>query len=209
MESGGDRRHDGLLFRIYQGMVTFAPMGARILERKKVEMDCGIEVLVEVKDSRRLSLRLRSDGFPVLTVPVGCSWSRAMSFLESQEQWIRGRLKVREEHDRLLPPLTPALAREFRMRLPSVFERWQHEMGLRPSAVTVRDMVSRWGSCHPVTKRISISFRLAQYPEECTDYVVVHELAHLRYANHGPEFWALVERYFPEHKKCRAILRGK
>lgn len=169
----------------------------------------GTEVLVEVKDCRRLSLRLRADGRPVLTVPAGCAWSRAMAFLSDQEQWIRDRLLVREERSRSLPPLTPELARAFWFRLPSVFERWEKEMGLRPSAVAVKDMSSRWGSCHPVTKKISISFRLAQYPDECTDYVVVHELAHLRHANHGPEFWALVERYFPEHKKCRAILRGK
>lgn len=184
-------------------------MGARILERKKVELAGGLEVIVEVKDSRRLSLRLRADGTPVLTVPVWCPWSRAMTFLSAQEQWLRSRLEVREERARKLPPFTPALARAFKLRLPLVFERWEREMGLRPSAVTVRDMSSRWGSCHPVTRRISISFRLAQYPEECTDYVVVHELAHLRHANHGPEFWALVERYFPDHKKCRAILRGK
>lgn len=184
-------------------------MGARIIERKKVELAGGTEVLVEVKDCRRLSLRLRADGIPVLTVPAGSSWSRAMTFLKEQEQWIRDRLEAREERSSKLPPLTAALARAFYLRLPSVFERWEREMGLKPSAVAVKDMSSRWGSCHPVTRKISISYRLAQYPDVCTDYVVVHELAHLRHANHGPEFWALVERHFPEYKKCRAILRGK
>lgn len=184
-------------------------MGARILERRKIELPGGTVVLVEVKDSRRLSLRLRSDDTPVLTVPAGCSWNRAMTFASGQEQWILDKLRSRRERAQTLPPLTPALARAFWLRLPSVFERWGKVMGLKPSAVAVKDMSSRWGSCHPVTRKISISFRLAQYPDECTDYVVVHELAHLRHANHGPEFWALVERYFPEHKKCRAILRGK
>ena len=46
-----------------------------------------------------------------------------------------------------------------------------------------------------------------QYPEEAIDYVVVHELAHLRHMNHSPEFHALVARYLPDHKARRALLK--
>ena len=209
MESWGDCRLCGLLFRFYTVIFNFAVVGARIIERKKLELDIGIEVIVEVKASRRLSLRLRANGIPVLTVPAECDWRRAMDFLKSQEQWLADKLRLRDERLKKLPPLTPAMARAFKLRLPSVFDRWQRAMGLEPTDVSVRDMSSCWGSCRPATRRITISYRLAQYPEECTDYVVVHELAHLRYANHSRDFWALVERYFPEYKKCRAILRGK
>ena len=54
-------------------------------------------------------------------------------------------------------------------------------------------MTSRWGSCQPATGRICINVRLALYPPECLEYVVVHELCHLRERGHGPAFQALMD----------------
>jgi predicted metal-dependent hydrolase len=63
----------------------------------------------------------------------------------------------------------------------------------------------RWGSCTPTTGAIRISHRLATLPEWVLDYVIVHELAHLVEANHGPRFWALVQRY-PKTERARGYL---
>jgi predicted metal-dependent hydrolase len=66
----------------------------------------------------------------------------------------------------------------------------------RPKTVRwVDNMSQRWGSCTPDDGSIRISSRLAGYPAWVLDYVIVHELAHLRVANHGPEHDALVDRY--------------
>jgi len=63
----------------------------------------------------------------------------------------------------------------------------------------------RWGSCTPERGAIRLSHRLATIPPWVRDYVLVHELAHLREANHGPRFWALVNRY-PLAERARGYL---
>jgi hypothetical protein len=70
------------------------------------------------------------------------------------------------------------------------------EMKLEPRQITVRDQRSRWGSA---SRRGTVSFsrRLVLSPPDILDYVVVHELAHLRWAGHGARFWALVHRHAP------------
>lgn len=69
-------------------------------------------------------------------------------------------------------------------------------------------MVSRWGSCNVKTGRICINVQLAAQPPECLEYVVVHELCHLREANHGPRFHALLDAYLPHWRDAERKLRG-
>ena len=79
-------------------------------------------------------------------------------------------------------------------------------MGLRPAGITITGARTRFGSCSS-KRRISFSFRLMQYPPEAIDYVVVHELAHLRHMNHSAQFYALIEQYMPDYKVRRAMLK--
>jgi hypothetical protein len=77
-----------------------------------------------------------------------------------------------------------------------------------PRAKTVRwadNMSQRWGSCTPDDASIRVSSRLAAYPAWVLDYVLVHELAHVRVASHGPEHDALVDRY-PYAERARGFL---
>lgn len=68
------------------------------------------------------------------------------------------------------------------------FDKWQNLSGLYRSSLTIRKTVSRWGSCNPKTGAINLSLYLINLPEFCLDYVVLHELCHLRYSNHGKLF---------------------
>ena len=63
------------------------------------------------------------------------------------------------------------------------------------------------GSCQPATGRICINVRLALYPPECLEYVVVHELCHLLEGGHGPRFKALMDAFMPDWRERRAKLR--
>ncbi len=67
------------------------------------------------------------------------------------------------------------------------------------------DQNSCWGSCTPARGTIRLSHRLATVPAFVRDYVLVHELAHLLEANHGPQFWKLVNRY-PKTERARGYL---
>lgn len=70
-------------------------------------------------------------------------------------------------------------------------------LGLKFSTLTVRDQVSRWGSCS-ARRGISLNWRLILLQPELQDYVILHELAHLSEMNHGPHFWCLLDWYDPE-----------
>jgi len=78
--------------------------------------------------------------------------------------------------------------------------------GFRFNRVTMRDQKSRWGSCSRL-RNLNFNWRLIMAPIEIIDYVVVHELCHLKEMNHSPRYWALVAQTLPEHKKFRKWLR--
>ena len=84
------------------------------------------------------------------------------------------------------------LKREARRLLDARAMYYAELLGVKPSRITVRDTSSRWGSCSS-TRNLSFSWRLILAPPFVLEYVVAHEVAHLREMNHGPRFWRLVE----------------
>jgi predicted metal-dependent hydrolase len=80
------------------------------------------------------------------------------------------------------------------------------EHGLTVRRVTIRNQRSRWGSCSRAGA-IALNFRLLQMPPEVCDYVLIHELMHLKQQNHGPRFWALVEKACPAYRDAERWLR--
>ncbi len=82
---------------------------------------------------------------------------------------------------------------------------WAARFGQSPGRVLIRDQRRRWGSCSP-DGTLRFNWRLAMFTPALIDYVVVHELCHLRQPNHGPRFWAEVERLLPDYRQRRATL---
>jgi predicted metal-dependent hydrolase len=78
-------------------------------------------------------------------------------------------------------------------------EKWSKEMGLIPSHVGYRKAKTRWGSCSG-RDRISFNFYLMKLPTSLIEYVIVHELSHIRHKNHSADFWGLVKRYIDDYK---------
>ena len=81
-------------------------------------------------------------------------------------------------------------------------------IGVVPKRVTMKDTTSRWGSCAP-DKSLALCWRLVMAPPFVQDYVVAHEVAHLRHMNHGPKFWALVDQLTPHAKAAIPWLRAE
>ncbi len=79
-------------------------------------------------------------------------------------------------------------------------------MGVNYGKITIRNQKTRWGSCSS-KGNLNFNYKLYYMPERLMDYVIVHELAHLKYMNHSKEFWRVVETYYPSYKQCREELR--
>lgn len=86
-------------------------------------------------------------------------------------------------------------------------EHYSAQLGVRPSRVTIRGQRSRWGSCSS-KGTVSLNWRLMMVPSALVDYVVVHELCHLRHMNHSPQFWAMVAGAVPDYRERRRSLNA-
>lgn len=102
--------------------------------------------------------------------------------------------------------ITQALKKIALGEIKSRTEHYASHIGKRINRVTVRDTRSRWGSCSS-TGNLSFSWRLVFAPREVMEYVVAHEVAHLRHMNHSHAFWALVEYLCPDYEIAKEWLR--
>jgi len=98
------------------------------------------------------------------------------------------------------------LQHQGRIHLIPWLKRSSNQTGLRYQKAQVRGQKSRWGSCSS-RGTISLNFKLLFLPKELAQYVLIHELAHIRHLNHSPAFWELVAQYEPEHRKREAALK--
>ena len=102
--------------------------------------------------------------------------------------------------------VTEALKKIASVTLTKLAERDAARIGRRLDRVSVRDTRSRWGSCSS-TARLSFSYRLIFAPKEVMEYVVAHEVAHLRHMNHSPAFWNAVALLCPDYDAARDWLK--
>lgn len=106
----------------------------------------------------------------------------------------------------LRAPLEAQFARRAKIELPARTWELAAEKGADVKHVTVRNQRSRWGSCS-AGGTISLNWRLVQAPESVRDYIICHELAHLREMNHSARFWAQVEALFPAWREAEHWLK--
>jgi predicted metal-dependent hydrolase len=171
-------------------------------------------VFVRHPRARRYVIRVRDDGSVRVTVPRWGSKREAQAFAQRERAWIdKQRRQVHEERLRLgvspAPPISDAddrlrdrATRELPARLLELAARY----GLAVSRVSVRNQKSRWGSCSRAA-HICLNWRLIRMPDFVRDYVMIHELMHLKRMDHSPRFWKLVAAACPEYQIARRWLR--
>ena len=84
----------------------------------------------------------------------------------------------------------------------------QIEEDIHYPALKIRNMKTRWGVCNVKTKTITLNLELIKMPEKYLDYVIIHELCHLKHPNHSKDFWNMVSKYEPLYKKIREEMKN-
>ncbi len=163
---------------------------------------------VRHRRARRYVVRVEPAGRVRVTIPLGGSRREAEAFVSRQDAWIRRQLtRVSSAQSILTSPERTVLQAEATRVLPAALHALAARHGLTVSRVSIRNQRSRWGSCGR-NGHITLNWRLMAMPAPVREYVLVHELMHLRYMNHSPAYWALVKAACPDFASARAWLRA-
>ena len=166
--------------------------------------------------ARRYLIRVTDEGVVRVTVPRWGSKREAAAFAEQQRAWIEKQLeRVRrasnggagESNEERRARERARQARARRELPPRLLELAAHH-GLTVARISIRNQRSRWGSCSRAG-HICLNWRLVTMPEEVRDYVLIHELMHLKRMDHSPRFWKLVAEACPQYEEARAWLRSQ
>jgi predicted metal-dependent hydrolase len=160
---------------------------------------------VRMRRARRYVMRVRPDGDLRVTIPRGGSKAEAIRFADKHLEWAR-----RQRARVLASKRPPSVDRELRARaaneLPPQLLALAARHGLPVTRVSIRNQRSRWGSCS-ARGHIALNFRLLLMPPEVRDYILIHELMHLRQPNHSIRFWRLVEAACPGFRDAERWLK--
>jgi predicted metal-dependent hydrolase len=180
-------------------------------------------VFVRHPRARRYLIRVTDAGTVRVTVPRWGSKREAAAFAEREHAWIEQQLRARAERelrererrrtngDAGGPNGEPhARPRELLARakneLPPRLLELAARHGLAVTRVSIRNQRWRWGSCSR-SGHICLNWRLVTMPDEVRDYVLIHELMHLKRMDHSPKFWKLVAEACPGYQDARLWLR--
>ena len=125
------------------------------------------------------------------------------NYIELENNEVNIYLSNDDERDALIKQLYRKCAQK---QYITTIKKMVEKTGLEPESWRVRDIQSAWGTCS-AKKTITLSLNLVKKREEVIEYVVVHELCHLKHMNHSPEFWNLVSKYIPNYKEYRKELK--
>lgn len=171
------------------------------------------EVWILRKRIKNINLRVKPpDGRIEVSAPLRVDTSFVRAFVREKRGWIRKQQeRIAASPQGRAAAASPDEVAQWRevvqAFVPPLIAKWEPIMGVKAGKIAYRNMTSRWGSCQPSTGRICINVRLALYPPECLEYVVVHELCHLLERGHGSRFHALMDAFLPDWKAIRAKLR--
>ena len=167
-------------------------------------------VFVRHPRARRYVVSVREDGAVRVTLPRWGSMREAREFAGKLDDWI-DRQRRRIEAERRTVNIVPEIERRgamerARRELPPRLLEIAAGLGLRVSKISVRNQRWRWGSCSP-SGHICLNWRLINMPPHIRDYVIIHELMHLRRLDHSKKFWTFVAQACPDYQSCRRWLR--
>jgi predicted metal-dependent hydrolase len=175
-----------------------------------------ILVFVRHPRARRYLIRVTDQGAVRVTIPRRGSRREAEAFAARERGWIENQLRRWREHRTVndSPVASPdgnaanhrALIARARLELPPRLLALAARHGLTVNRISIRNQRWRWGSCSR-SGHICLNWRLVTMPDDVRDYVLIHELMHLKRMDHSPTFWKLVAEACPDYQEARRWLR--
>ena len=178
-----------------------------ILDSEKIEY-----TIRKHRKAKRLKIAIACDGSCTVTLPWRLGLWNAEKFIQQNSEWVLDKMKAmkkigqnnlllqrnKEEYLRLKKN-----SRDFAIKK---LEKLNEFYGFEYKKVFIRNQKSRWGSCSS-RRNLNFNYKIMFLPERHADYIIVHELCHLKEFNHSQRFWSLVSQALPEYKEIKKQLK--
>ncbi len=158
--------------------------------------------------AKRISISVKADRVRV-AVPVGISMKKAQKFVESKREWINKHVqRLNELQKNYQAPVIPQNIEHSHAKavLIQTLETLAQKYGFFYNRVFIKNQKTLWGSCSH-KNNINLNIKLILLPEKLREYIILHELVHLKVKNHSKEFWNELARLCPDFKERRRELR--
>jgi len=164
---------------------------------------------------RTISIEITPEAEVIVRAPYYASVSEINKLIGEKSDWIHKHLQKMSDRQKKKAeaPSQELTAQDIKLLttrakriIPQRVRYYADIMGVTYGRITIRMQKSRWGSCSS-KGNLNFNCLLMRTPDEIIDYVVVHELCHLKEMNHSPRFWAEVEKIFPDYKERRKWLK--
>lgn len=162
---------------------------------------------------KSLALQVKANGEVIVRAPYRTGKKHIERFVSDNSEWIQRAIKRAEKRKNNLPeypesePEIAALKALAKQVIPPKVEYYSALLGVKPERVSINRAKTRFGSCS-AKNTLNFSCFLMLFDETAVDYVVVHELCHIKEKNHSPNFYALVASILPDYKQREKILKG-
>jgi len=178
----------------------------------KTKTHKGIQYSLKESDrAKRMRLAVYCDASVVVTVPRGVEMSLIEKFLQEKRNWIDDKISYFTQFKN--KPITRYSEEDYKKYKDEAFalanERVTHFnqiYGFSYNDINIKNQKTRWGSCS-AKGNLNFNYKIIFLPETVRDYVVVHELCHLKEFNHSRKFWNLVARTIPDITEVKLELR--
>lgn len=172
----------------------------------------NIPLTILTSPRKTLSLEITPDGL-IIRAPRHMTRSQIDTFLNAKSSWIEKHWRIMQERQAVLNQLPSLTAEELRVLaekakvvIPERVRHFASLIGVDYGRITIRCQRTRWGSCSG-KGNLNFNCLLMLLPDDVIDSVVVHELCHRKHMNHSPQFYAEIERVFPNYQRCRRWLK--
>lgn len=180
---------------------------------------CKKDVIMNIKviKSRRktLAIEIKNDLRVIVRAPLFVSNVEIQRFVAEKSYWIEKTLekvkaKNEQQKENPVPKLTEEEILDLKCKAAEVIamraEHYAKIIGVKYGRISIRSQISRWGSCS-AKGNLNFNCLLMLCPKEVLDYVVIHELCHLKEMNHSKQFWSLVEHFCPDYNRFKKWLK--
>lgn len=200
-------------------------MSVRIVSKEEIELQSPDGRLTcEIVRSKRRSYGIVVDeeGCVTVRIPLRGSVMTARNLVRDKQDWIFEKIALQKQRKQMreaqaaqneskyTPEQRAGLEKRYRQAakeyIPKRAAYYASELGVSYGRIRIAEQKTRWGSCS-FKGTLSFNWKLMLAPPKVLDYVVVHELCHLKEMNHSPRFWKLVEEIMPDYKEYKKWLK--